>query len=204
MRLYMNPYSANARRAHMTALHLEIDHEDVIVDLAKRDQKAPGFLAMNPSGRVPVLVDGDFVLTESHAIMIYLADKVGSEQLYPRELKARAAVTRWLFWNANHFTPAVGVLNFENMVKKLMGIGAPDPKEVARGEALVREFAAVLEQHLTTHTWLTQDRLTLADLAIATPFQSRVVAKLPLDGYPHIDAWHARIQELDCWKKSAL
>ena len=204
MRLYTSPYSPNARRAHMTAIHLGIDHEDVIVDLAKRDQKTPTFLAMNPNGRVPVLVDGDFVLSESHAIMMYLADQAGSEELYPREPKARAEISRWLFWNAHHFQPAVSVLNFERMVKGIRGLGAPDPAEIARGEALVREFAGTLDQHLATRTWMTQDRLTLADLAIATPFQSRVPAKLPLDGFPHIDAWHERIQALDCWKKTAL
>jgi len=204
MRLYMNPYSANARRAHMTAIQLGIDHEDVVVDLAKRDHKAPGFLAMNPNGRVPVLVDGDFVLTESHAIMTYLADKAGDDALYPRAPQARADVHRWLFWNANHFQPAVSVLNFERIVKTIRGLGAPDPNEVARGESLVREFAGVLDQHLATRTWLSQDRLTLADLAVATPFQSRVPAKLPLDGFPHIEAWLARMQDLACWKKTAL
>jgi glutathione S-transferase len=204
MRFYTSPFSSNARRAHMTLIHLGISHEDIVVDLAKRDQKAPSFLAMNPNGRVPVLVDDDLVLTESHAIMAYVADVAGAEEVWPRAPKERADVHRWLFWSAHHMTPAVSVLNWENMVKKMIGIGPADPKEVARGEALFREFAAVLDGHLAKHEWLAHDRLTLADLAVSTPFMSRIPAKLPLDGFGNIERWHARMRELDCWKKTDL
>lgn len=204
MRLYTSPFSSNARRAHMTLLHLGVEHEDVIVDLAKRDQKQPTYLALNPNGRVPTLVDGDFVLTESHAIMTYVADKVGAEEIWPRAAKERAEVAKWLFWSAHHMTPAISVLNFEHMVKTFVGAGPADPKEVARGESLVREFAGVLDAHLATREYLAHGRLTLADLSVASPFMSRMPAKLPLEGFANIDRWHAKIRELACWKKTDL
>ena len=106
----------------MTALHLGVQLELVLVDLAKGAQRSPEFLALNPNGRVPVLVDGDFVLTESHAIMQYLADITPGQTVYPTDVKCRADVNRWLFWNAQHFQPAVGVLNQERMVKPRFGV----------------------------------------------------------------------------------
>ena len=202
MRLHFSPYSSNSRRAVMTAIALGRDLELVPVDLAKREQRQPTFLQLNPCGRVPVLEDGDFVLTESHAIMQYLADSTPEQTLYPTGLRSRADVNRWLFWSAHHFQPSVSVLNWEHAVKPMIGAGPPDANEVARGERLVIENARVLDQQLAGKSWVTQERLTLADLALAAPLQSMTTAKLPLADFRHIQAWFARVQELDAWKRS--
>ena len=127
MRLYQHPMSANARAATMTALHLEAPVELVYVDLQRGEQTQPPFLKMNPNHRVPVLEDGEFYLWESRAIMQYLAEKTPGQSLYPTDLRARADVNRWLFWAGQHFTPAVGIFFFENVVKPMIGRGAPDP-----------------------------------------------------------------------------
>jgi glutathione S-transferase len=200
MRLYHHPMSANARRARMTAVHLELPVELVLVDLAKGEQRAPEFLRKNPNGVVPVLEDGDFVLTESHAIMQYLADQKPGQTIYPEGAAARADVNRWLFWNAHHFTPAVSVLNWERLIKPMIGQGAADPVEVARGTAGVTRFAGVLDAHLAGKTWIAQDRVTLADLAIGATLQTMVPAQLPVTGCPNVLAWFERVQGLACWK----
>jgi glutathione S-transferase len=204
MRLHFSPYSSNSRRAIMTSLHLGLDVELVPVDLFKREQKQPDFLRLNPNGRVPVLEDDGFVLTESHAIMQYLADKTPGQTLYPTELRARADVNRWLFWSAHHFQPAVSVLGWEYLVKPMLGAGPADPKEIARGERLVAECGRVLDGQLAGRQWVTQDRLTLADLALVAPLQSMYPAKLPLSDFPHLQAWFGRMQELDAWKRTGL
>jgi glutathione S-transferase len=85
MRLYHHPMSSNARRAVMTAVHLGTKLELVLVDLAKSEQRKPDFLALNPNGRVPVLDDDGFILTESHAIMQYLADGTPGQTVYPED-----------------------------------------------------------------------------------------------------------------------
>lgn len=203
IRLYHHPFSFNARRAVMTALHLGIDVELVYVDLAKGEQRTPEFLAKNPAGRVPVLEDGDFLLGESHAIMQYLGDKKPSE-LYPREARTRADVHRWMFWSANHFGPSVAILGWEHMVKKFLDLGPADPAEVRRGEQLVSANAKVLDGHLANRKWLVGDRLTLADIAVATPLMMRDKAALPIGEYSNLLTWHARVQELDAWKKTDL
>jgi glutathione S-transferase len=208
MRLHHHPMSANARRAVMTALHLGLvakgDVQLVVVDLAKGEQRGPAFSALNPNHRVPVLEDDGFVLTESHAIMQYLADETAGQKIYPTERRARADVNRWLFWNAHHFAPAIAVINWENLIKPMLGRGDPDPRELARGETLIAQCAGVLDAHLAGKQWIAGDALTLADLAISTPLMSTAPAKLPVTQYANIQAWFARVQALEAWKKTGL
>ena len=204
MRLYHFVLSTNARRAVMTAVHLEAKVDLVAVDLARREHLKPDYLALNPNGKVPVLNDDGFVLWESHAIMQYLSDKTAGQTIYPQEARARADVNRWLFWNAHHFAPAVAVLNWERVIKRFVGGGAPDPVEEARGEKLVKQFAGVLDAHLAGKLWVAQDRLTLADIALATPLMSTTPAKLPTEDMPRLQAWFSRVQELDSWKKTGM
>jgi glutathione S-transferase len=204
MRLHYHPMSSNARRAVTTAIHLNADLELVFVDLAKGEHKTPEFLRLNPGGKVPVLEDGDFALTESHAIMQYLADKTPGQTLYPTDLRARADVNRWLFWNAAHFQSAVAILNWENVVKRFIGLGDPDPAAVQRGEGLVTELSALLDAHLAGKRWISNDTVTLADLAVATPLDAIDRAKLPVRDFKNVMGWLERVQGLDAWNKSGM
>lgn len=209
MRLYHHPMSSNARRAVMTALHLGAlpkapAVELVTIDLAKGQQREPAFMRMNPNGRVPVLEDDGFFLTESHAIMQYLAEKTPGQDLYPTELRARADVNRWLFWNAHHFQPAMSVLSWERLVKPMTGRGPTDPVEEKRGEVLVADVARVLDAHLAGREWVVGGSLTLADLALSTPLMTMIPARLPVTEHANLQAWLARVQQLDVWKRTAL
>ena len=204
MRFYHNAFSSNSRRALMTALHLDVKLDIEVVNLQKGEQRSPDMLRMNPNGKVPVLEDDGFLLWESHAIMQYLADRTPGQTVYPVELRARADVNRWLFWSANHWSPSVSILNWENFVKGLIGDGAPDPAQVKRGEAQVTDCATLLDAHLAGKTWVAQEKLTLADLALAATLMTVVPAKLPVSGYPNLLAWFGRVQELDAWKKTSL
>lgn len=200
MRLYHHPMSSNSRRALMGAVALGIDLELRVVELSRGEQRRPEFLSLNPNGRVPVLVDGDFVLTESHAIMQYLAEGTPRQTLYPLERRARADVNRWLFWSAHHFQPAISVLTWERVIKPMIGAGPLDPKEVARGEELTRACVRVLDAQLRHEEWVCQGRLTLADLALAAPLMYAKPAQLPLSDAPHLRAWLERVQSLEAWQ----
>ncbi|MDR1967695.1 MAG: glutathione S-transferase family protein [Burkholderiaceae bacterium] len=206
MRLYHFPLSSNARCAVMTALHLAPllprPVELAEVDLSQGAQRAPGFLRLNPNGKVPVLVDGDFVLSESCAIMQYLAEIAPGQALWPAEPRARADVNRWMFWCANEFSPQVGILNFENWIKAMMGAGSPDAARVARAEADLRTHAAVLDTHLAKRTWISGEQLTLADLTLAAHLMSIGKARLPLTDLPHLMAWWTRVRELPVWQRT--
>jgi glutathione S-transferase len=194
----------NARRAVITALELAAPVELVLVDLVKREQRQPAFLALNPAGRVPVLEDGDLVLPESHAIMIYLAERSPAQTLYPSDARARALVNRWMYWCAAHFQPAISVLNWEHVVKGLAGLGVTDPSEVLRGEKLVQETAALLDSHLASREWIAGPTMTLADISLAAPLMATTKAKLPVTQFTHLRSWFERIQARASWQRTAF
>src|SRR5262245_18290970 len=102
MKLYYIP-SPNPKKIKFALLELGLEHETVPIDLLTREQRRPEFLALNPFGRVPVLVDGDLTLWDSHAILAYLGDKSG--KLWPASLSGRADALRWLFFLAGHISP---------------------------------------------------------------------------------------------------
>jgi glutathione S-transferase len=202
MRLYQHPMSANARAATMAALQLEAPVELVYVDLQRQEQMQPAFLQINPNHRVPVLEDDGFYLWESRAIMQYLAEKTPGQSLYPADIRARADVNRWLFWSGQHFAPAIGIFFWENLVKPMIGRGAPDPVELQRGAGLFNEFAAVLDGHLADRKWISGSSLTLADLSIAAAYGCAAPGKAPVAWYANIQKWFGRMQTLDVWRRT--
>ncbi|MGD0525377.1 MAG: glutathione S-transferase family protein [Polyangiaceae bacterium] len=202
MKLYFHPMSGNSRRVLLVAAHLDVPVERVVVDLQKGEQRGAPHVRRNPNGRVPVLEDDGLVLWESRAIMQYLADKTPGQTLLPTDARGRADVTRWLFWCAAHMAPAHAILVAENFVKGLMGRGPADPVEVARGEALFAQGAAILDTHLAGKTWVAQDRLTLADFSLAAGFALAGPARMPMGDYANLRAWLGRVQELDAWQRT--
>jgi glutathione S-transferase len=202
MRLYQHPMSANARAVIMTVYQLNAPVELVHVSLETGEQTRPEFLKLNPNHRVPVLEDGDFTLWESRAIMQYLADKTPGQTVYPTQARARADVNRWLFWTAAHFSPAISIFFWENVVKGMIGRGAPDPLELKRGTTLFNEFAAVLDAHLADREWISGNSLTLADLSIAAAYACAAPGKAPVAWYANLQQWFARVQALEAWQRT--
>ena len=203
MRLFQAPVSSCARRAVMTAIHLHADVDLVEVNLMKPEDRAL-LASMNPNVKVPILEDDGFVLWESHAIMQYIAERTPGQTLYPTDARARADVNRWLFWSSQHWGPAIGVLNFQHFIKKIIGQGDADPAEVARGEREVTQFATVLDRHLHDREWISGKTLTLADFSIAAQLMTIVPAKLPVAPYANIHVWFARMRALPAWQKTDL
>jgi len=201
MQLYHHPFSASARRVLLAAAHLGVALDLVEINLTSPDDRRR-LEEMNANSKVPVLVDGDFVLWESCAIMQYLADGTPGQTVHPQDRAARADVNRWMFWTCQHFAPALGVFGWENVWKKAVTGEDADPRELARGARDVAQVGAVLDKHLSTRRWLVGDAVTLADYAMAAPLMYKEQARLPLDDYPHVLAWFARVLELPAWQRT--
>jgi len=202
MKLYMNPTSPNVRRVRLTAAVLGLQLEEKNLDLAKGEQKRPEFLAFNPNGAVPTLVDGDFVLTESRAIMQYLASRKPESGLLPHDERARADVTRWQFWDSSHFSPQLGMLTFQRVLKPMMGMGEPDAGKVEEALTNFRRLAAVLNKRLDGKRYVVGDSMTLADLTLASSLMYAKQAEVPLAEFPNIQGWFSRISSMDAWTKT--
>ncbi|HKP63409.1 MAG TPA: glutathione S-transferase family protein [Polyangiales bacterium] len=202
MKLYINKLSPNVRRARLTAAVLGLKLEEIALDFTKGEHKKPEYLALNPNGAVPTLTDGDFVLTESRAIMQYLASKKPESGLLPHDEQGRADVTRWQFWDSSHFSPQVGTLVFQRMLKPMFGMGEPDAAKIEEALANLRRYAAVLNQHLEGKTYVIGNALTLADLTLASTLMYAKQVDVPLAEFPHIQRWFGRIAELEAWTQT--
>ncbi len=189
----------NPRKVCAVARYLKSPVEFVRIDLAKRENKTPEFLAMNPNGKVPVLQDGDKTLWESNAIMCYLSDAAKAD-LWPHD-ERQIDVMRWLSWNDVHFTRHASVLYFEYVIKPLFGLPAADAKELEDATKHFRNFAGVLNTHLSDRKFLVGDGLTVADFAVAVTLPYADVAHLPLSDFPAVRRWHERLNELTAWRE---
>jgi glutathione S-transferase len=191
--------STCSRRVMLAALHMGTPLELTEVSLLSPEDRRR-LVALNPNNKLPVLQDGEFTLTESCAIMQYLADRTHGQTLYPDNILIRADINRWMMWTVQHFAPPIGMFGFEHIWKGLIGKGGPDADELERAGRLLAPFAAVLEQHLAGREWIVGDKLSLADLAIAPSLTYLQQAKLPLTQYPKLMAWFGRVSELEVWK----
>jgi glutathione S-transferase len=201
MKLYDFAFSPNCRKVRSVAYELGVPLDIQTVDLLRRENLAPAFLAKNPNGRAPLLEDGDLLLWESNAIISYLAAKTPSPSLLPTAPRDRAEVDRWLSWQLAHLGPAITKVAFERIVKKLRGQGAPDDALIAQGTEDFAKNSAVLEQCLGEKEYVA-GRLSVADFALASHYS--VAASAGLDVTPHrrVNAWLGRMLGRDSMKRA--
>jgi len=202
MKLYGFPPSPNTRKVQAVAAHIGEPLEFEFVDITQGKQRTPEFLAINPNGRTPVLVDGRFKLWESNAIMQYLAG-TKKNSLWPDDSRTRADISRWQFWQVAHWHEGCGGFLWENLVKKFLGLGETDPVALKKAEEAFHRDAPMLETHLAKQQYLVDGALTLADFSVGSYLHYAAPANLPLERYPNIRAWYARIEALPAWRETA-
>ena len=200
MKLYHHPASPNARAVRVAARLQGLEVEELRVDASGGEQRSPAYLALNPNGLFPTLVDGDFVLWETVAILQYLAEQVGPGGLLPAGSRCRADVLRWQAWALAHWHPCLRVFVFEHVFKAVKGGGKPDPRLTAAQEPAFHRLTAILDAHLARGPWLAGDRLSVADLFVGAFLMYADVARLPLQPYAHVRRWYGRIDALPAWK----
>jgi glutathione S-transferase len=203
MKLYGFPPSPNTWKVRAAAKHMRLPVELELIDLSRGQQRSDAYLALNPCGRAPVLVDGDFKLWESNAILQYLGAKTKTP-LWPDDARSRADIMRWQSWQLAHWHPAVTPMIFENVVKSLvLKAGEPDQAVIAKTVDLFHKEAAVLDNHLAGRAYLVGDTRTLADFAVAAPLFYAEPAHIPLEKYGNIRRWFGGEAALPAWQETA-
>lgn len=203
MKLYNLPLSPNARKPLLIAHEIGIALEIVNVDVRKGENRTPEFLAKNPNGQMPLLEDGDFLLSESNAIALYLASLRPEKGLLPSDPKALAHVHQWLFWQTASWGPAFGDVVYERLLKGMFGLGEPNAEKVDAALKKIARLSKVLNQALEGKTFLVGGQLSVADLCVASWAMYREPASIDLKPYPALLAWLTRIEERDSWKATA-
>jgi glutathione S-transferase len=181
--------SGNGYKVRLVCKHLNIPYRLVQMDITRGATRTAEFLAKNPNGRIPLLeIPGRGALAESHAIISFLAD--GSD-LIPVDPWQRALLWQWLCFEQYNLEPNIGTARFwlTSMHKSPAELGDKLVDKATKGY----EALKVLEQGLTGKRFLVADRFTLADIALYAYTHVAPDAGLPLDTYPAIRAWMARV-----------
>ena len=148
MKFYIFMGSPRAFKVMAVANHLGLDFEIQQLDPTKGEHLSAGYAAVNPNKRIPTMEDDGFILWESNAITQYLASRKPEAGLLPLDERARALVNQWQFWDISSWDPACATIVFERLVKKMLGMGEPDPAKVQEGEQNFHRYAQILNDQL--------------------------------------------------------
>lgn len=198
MKLFDVTQSLNCRKVRVAARELGLMLELVPVDLATA---RPGeYLEKNPTGKVPTLVDDDgFVLWESGAILVHLAEKAPGAGLWPAAPGHRADVLRWMFFAANHLQPWISLLGVERVIKARSGL-PPDAAAVALAERELERFLPVLDAHLDGRDCVSVS-YSIADIAVGCGLLDCERRGVDLGRYRHLGAWLERLRARPAWRE---
>jgi glutathione S-transferase len=188
IQFHYHPRSTFSRRVHMVLLEKGIPFEPIVLDMAKRAHKAPEYLARNPYGRVPTIVEDDFVLYESTAILEYLEATHPDPPLVPPDARGRALVSMHMKLADLELGTATGPLLFP---KRFLPKEKWDLEAMNKARIGIQRQLGVLEQQLGDQTWLLGERYTLADVCY-TPF-AEFFPIMGVDVPPAVTFWAARL-----------
>lgn len=188
MKLYYHPLSGHAHRAHLFLSILGTDFELVKVDLQAGAHKSPDFLKMNRFGQVPVLDDNGTIISDSNAILVYLAKKFGEQNWLPETALGAAAVQRWLSVAAGEI--ASGPARARLITVFGAGYNAADVIAAAH------RVLAIIELELASKEWIAALHPTIADLALYSYIANAPEGNVDLSGYPNIGAWLKRVEAI--------
>jgi glutathione S-transferase len=188
MKLYHHPLSGHAHRARLFLHLLGVAHDEVVVDLAKGEHKTPEYLRLNRFGQVPLLVDGDTVVPDSNAILVYLAKRYGKTDWLPETPAEAAAVQRWL-------SVAAGQIAYGPCAARLITVfSAPFHADevIARAHAVLK----VIDEELAERAWIALDHPTIADVALYSYIANAPEGNVDLSRYANVNAWLRRVEAL--------
>ena len=179
MRLYTFTVTPNNRKVEAFVRHFKLPVDVHHVSFKDRETQSPAYLEINPMGKVPALVDGDFRLWESNAILTYLATVFPETRALPTDPRGRADLDRWLHWQSCHLMPAMGALK------------VAEEKDLGKIDPLLR----ILDQQLAGREYLLGS-LGVADFAIAAYLMTKLGRQLDYTPVPNVAEWLARMGAL--------
>jgi glutathione S-transferase len=189
VRLYRHRLSGHSHRVELFLSLLGVAFQGVDVDLAAGAHKAPDFLARNPFGQVPVLEDGDVVVCDSNAILVYLAlTRDPARRWYPAAPRAAAEVQGWLSVAAGQLAQGPAAARLVNVFKIAL--------DHERAKSIAGQILALMDGALATGRFIAGQEPTIADVALYSYTALAPEGDIPLEPYPAVRAWLQRIERL--------
>ncbi len=189
IQLYGHELSGNSYKVKLMLSLLGLDYEWIKVDLMRGAHKQPDFLALNPFGQVPVLVDGETVLADAQAILVYLARQYGGESWLPLDAEPMSRVIRWISTTSGEIRQGPESARLYHLFK------APNinlERAIQKSEFILTQ----LNDHLAAQEWLELGHPTIADVAVFPYVALARDGQINLDAYPHVLAWIDRVKQL--------
>ena len=203
MKLHFHPVSTASRPVALFCAEAKISYEPIVVDLMTGEHMKDPFLKLNPSGMIPVLEDGDFVLTESSAILKYLAEKFDSPA-YPKDIKKRARINERMDWiNTNFYREWAYHLVYPQVFPThLRSPEAAQESTVAWGKEKTERWLNILDKNIIgSHAYLCGDEISIADYFAAEIFSCGALIGATFAKYPNVDRWMKTMRALPSWSK---
>ena len=194
LQLYYNRISNNARRVWITLLEKQLDFELIELKL-DGDQFKPDFLALNPFHHVPVLIDNDFKVIESFAILDYLEAKYPTPPLMPKDAQAIAKVKMVQMVNLNELMPS-----FFPLLKNMVGLEV-DTKQISQAQQKVATVLDFYEQQLNGYFFI-KNQFTLADIVAGASVSFLSQVNMSLDDYPQVKTWLEGLKTRESWQQT--
>lgn len=188
MKLYNVEVSGNCYKIRLFLSLLNLDYEIVFIDIKNKKQKSPSYLKKNPLGEIPVLEDGDLVLRDSQAILVYLAREYGSDDWLPSKPNEMALVMQWLSTACNEIARGLADSRYYKKFKIDL--------DIEKAHEISRSILRVIDNHLKGKNWLELGHITIADIACFPYIALAGEGGISLDPYPNIQKWVVRIKNL--------
>ncbi|WP_066122581.1 glutathione S-transferase family protein [Geminocystis sp. NIES-3709] len=189
IKLYGHELSGNSYKVKLMLALLNLPYEWIKVDLMVGEHKQPQFLALNPFGQVPLLVDGETILADAQAILVYLARQYGNEQWLPLDALSLAKVIRWLSTTAGEIRQGVESARLYHLFKATN-------INLDRANQKAEYILTQLNDHLRNREWLELNHPTIADVAVFPYVALASDGKIDLTPYPHVLNWIDRVKSL--------
>ena len=186
--LYHNEYSGHSHRVRLFLSLLGLKYQSIHLDIRKGEQKTPDYLKLNPLGQVPTLVDGDDIIADSTAALVYLAKKYDNGQWLPVDPTGAAQVQVWL-------SAAAGELYRGPATARAIKLGFRKA-DYDEAKQCAEQLFNWMQQVLAQHDWLVSDHATIADIAMYSYTRVADEGELDLTPYPYVMRWLEDVEQL--------
>ncbi|MEB3277483.1 MAG: glutathione S-transferase family protein [Lyngbya sp.] len=196
LKFYHTPLSANSRRVWVLLLEKQVEFEEIILSL-QGDQFDPEYLKLNPFHHIPTLVDGDFTIIESLAILDYLEAQYPTPTFTPKDPKAMGIMRMLELVTVNELLPTTLPL-----LKQVVGLPA-DPNQPI--EAVYKKITTIFDfyqKYLGENPYLVGEQITLADVVVGTIIPTLKYMNISLENHPQLQAWCERLMGRESWQKT--
>ena len=199
--IFSTPLSANGRKVLAVCNYLLLKPEIRIIDVYSGEGQSADYLAINPTGKIPFLIEDGFTLSESNAILQYLSEAHGDSKMFAKTPAERAAVSSWLFWESAHWQPVLAAVLAPFVRHKLRPSDKLAPPDLPYWEdSALQPLLQRLEGRLDGHAFLALEEITIADFSVAGMMTYFKSAEFPFETYPNLHRWYSDLNSIDAWR----